>query len=117
MSRPTRRAMIGGLAAAATVGWTAGRAVAAAVEVSAERVRPGAELRLRCPGAQAFELTFGATPTRVVPAVGGRVRVAVPRGWNRSAWTALRIVPTREGRPAGPPAEVQVFTRSPIFGG
>jgi len=114
VSGPTRRALLGGLAAAATVGWTAG--ASAAVRVSAHRVRPGADLRLRCPAADGFELRFGDRVTRVVPAADGRLRIGAPRGWSDRTWTPLRIVPLEAGRPVGPAAEVLVFTRAPIFG-
>lgn len=114
MSRPTRRAMLGGLAAAATVGWAAtGRA---SVRVSAERVRAGAALTLACPGADAFELRFGDLMTRVVPAPGGRLVLGAPGGWSEATWTPLHIVPLLDGAPRGPAARVLVFTRAPLYG-
>lgn len=115
MSRPTRRAILGGLAAAATVGW-AGAGEAATVRVSASRVRPGATLRLRCPGADGFELRFGDGAPRTVEARDGALSLAAPAGWGPRDWTPIRIVPTRLGRPIGPAAEVAVLTRPPVFG-
>lgn len=126
MSRPTRRAVLGGLgglgglAAVATVGWTsAARASGdgqSAVHLSATRIRPGAEVTLSCAAADAFGLTFGERPPRTVPAPDGRLTVGAPGGWGHDPWTPLRIVPLRAGRPVGPVAEVLVFTRPPIFG-
>lgn len=114
MSQPTRRAILGGLAAAATVGWSTG--ARAAVAVSAQRVRPGAALTLSCPGADRFELRFGAGPRREMAAPGGRLALSAPGGWTGTTWTPLQIVPCRAGRPVGPAVEVLVFTRPPLFG-
>ncbi len=114
MSGFTRRTMLGGLAAAATVGWA--RSGRAAVRVSAQRVRPGAALTLACAGAEAFELRFGDGSPRLVAARGGRLRVGAPGGWSAETWTPLRIVPLADGRPLGPAAEVLVFTRAPLYG-
>ncbi len=129
MSRPTRRMVLGGLgglgglAAATTVGWPslarAARAPAdepATVDVSARRIRPGAQIGLRCPAADAFRFSFGERTPRTVSAPDGRLTVGAPAGWGRVAWTPLQIVPLRGDRPIGPAAEVLVFTRPPIFG-
>lgn len=117
MNGPTRRAVLGGLAAASTVGWRAAQARGApTLSISATRVRPGARVTLDCADADGFELTFGEM-ARSVAAPGGRVVVEAPRGWTDDDWTPMRIVPVRGARPVAPAAEVAVFTRPPLFGG
>ena len=58
-----RRELLGALAGACVVWPGAGRATA---RVSATRVRPGALVTLRCPGADAYEVSAaGCAPPRV----------------------------------------------------
>lgn len=114
MSGPTRRAVLGGLGAAVTIGWASKSARAT---ISAERVRPGAKLTLRCPDADGFALTFGGGAPRRVDAPTGQVVIGAPRVFTDDDWTAITVVPTRGGRPVAAAAEVAVYTRAPSFGG
>lgn len=113
--RPTRRQLVGllaGAAAVATVQWARSRRP----ERSAERVRPGAAVTLRCPDADAYELSFGDRPPVRVEARGGTLVVEAPAEWRRETWTALVARPLAAGRPIAEAAEVAVYTRRPLFG-
>lgn len=110
----TRREVVGALAvaaAAATVSWRETRPA-----VSASRVRPGAVVTLRCPGADAYALRFGDGEPRHVEAPGGRLVFEAPRVFAAATWTPIVVAPLADGRPHGEPAEVAVFTRRPTFG-
>lgn len=115
MTGPTRRQLVGllaGATAVVTVQWIRARRPTA----SAQRVRPGAAVTLHCPGADAYELTFGDRPAARVEAPGGRVVVEAPAVWRAETWTDLVARPLADGRPIGAPAAVAVFTRTPSFG-
>lgn len=110
---PTRRQLLGALAAAATVTWTGAEARAA---VSAERVRPGAALTLACPGADGF-LVAGPDGTALhVPAPGGRARFPAPAFPADGDWCTLTCTPVRRGSRAGAPATVEVLAAPVFFG-
>lgn len=112
MSRPTRRQMLGALAAAGAITWVSdGHARA-----SARRVRPGADITLRCPRADAFRVQMGDDRPQVLSAPGGAVVFAAPGGDPRVSFTALRATPLAAGRPVGEPVSVEVFTRRPGYG-
>lgn len=110
--KPTRRQMLGVLAATGAVTWLAdGRARA-----SARRVRPGADITLRCPGADAFRVQMGADRPQMLDAPSGALVFAAPGGDPRVSFTRLRATPLIDGRPVGEAVEVAVFTRRPGYG-
>lgn len=106
----SRRELLGSLAAAVVVWPGRGRAAARS---SATRVRPGALVTLKCPGADGYLVRAdGCAPTRV--SAEGRCRA--PRIRTTREWTVMRCTPLRDGRPVGDPVCVHVLTVAPGFG-
>ncbi len=108
----TRRGALGGLAAA-VVAWPTG----AAAHSSADRVRPGARVALRCSGAEAFRVEGPGLGAVEIPAVGGAARLRAPVVYRRDVeWLPLRCTPLAGGRPLAAPLEIAVLVAPPVFG-
>jgi hypothetical protein len=84
--------------------------------VSADRLRAGGELELRCEGASHFRLAYAEYGTADVPAIGGAARLRVPFSETRDEWTPLHCVPCDGRGPLGPPTVVQILTAPVRFG-
>ncbi len=105
-----RRELLGSLAAAVVVWPGRGRAAA---QASAARVRPGALVTLKCPGADGFLVEAeGCGPVRI----GADGRCRAPRIRTECEWTVMRCTPLAGGRRVGDPAEVHVLTVMPEYG-
>lgn len=84
--------------------------------VSADRLRAGGELLLRCEGASHFRLAYAEYGTADVPATAGAARVRVPFSETREEWTPLLCVPCDARGPMGPATVVQILTAPVRFG-
>ncbi len=116
MGSVTRRGALGALGAVTTVGWLAGRARAA---TATPRVRAGAPVALRCPGADAFRIEGDLPQPRRFQAPRGEVRFRAPGlvHPDGDTWATLRCTPLAQGAPCGEPVTVLVLTLTPWFGG
>ena len=113
MADLTRRRAAAVIASTALITWIgAGRRV----EVSARRLRAGAELTLRCPGATAFQLTFEGYGEAILPATEGVARFRVPFPVSTREWTPLACTPCDARGALGPSTAVQVLTAPIQFG-
>lgn len=107
----TRRQAL--LATGAVICWPVGAQASASVS----RMRAGAPLTLRCPGASAYRLEAPGCPPREVRARGGVARLRAPLLPHAEGLAELRCTPLAEGRPCGAPVSVLVLTPAQGFGG
>lgn len=109
----TRRRAAAVIAGAALVTWLgSGRRA----QASARKLRAGAELTLRCPGATAFLLIFEGYGEATLPAPGGEAKLRVPFPVTTREWTPLLCTPLDAHGPLGPSTAVQVLTAPIQFG-
>ncbi len=109
----TRRRAAAVIAGAGLITWLgAGRRA----QASARKLRAGAELTLRCPGATAFELTFEGYGEARVPAKDGVATFRVPFPVTAREWTPLACTPCDARGPLGPSTAVQILTAPIQFG-
>lgn len=113
MADLTRRRATLVLATTALVTWLGqGRRA----RVSADRLRAGGELELRCEGASHFRLAYAEYGTADVPATNGVARLRVPFSETRDEWTPLLCVPCDARGPLGPATIVRILTAPIRFG-
>ncbi|MCA9537712.1 MAG: hypothetical protein KC620_02415 [Myxococcales bacterium] len=106
--------MLGALAASASLSWLAGDA---GPQVSADRVRAGAVITLRSPGADAFLVRRDDGPAHQVPVRGGVARFRAPyEAEHDGDWARIECTPLADGRAIGKPTTVQVLVAAPGFG-
>jgi hypothetical protein len=85
-------------------------------QVSADRLRAGGELELRCEGATHFRLEYAEYGSADVPASAGVARLRIPFSATRDEWTPLRCVPCDDRGPMGPATIVRILTAPVRFG-
>lgn len=113
MADLTRRRAAAVIAGTALITWIgAGRRA----EASARKLRAGAELTLRCPGATSFVLTYEGYGEATVPAPGGVAKFRVPFPVTDREWTPLACTPCDARGPLGPSTAVQILTAPIQFG-